>query len=245
MALAILSPVVLLALIPVYAISRILYNLLLHPLRNVPGYLPARATSAWLTAMDMAGHRSRTIDQWHRQYGPVVRVGPNEVSFADPRLIKEIYGQATPYMKSSFYDTLNIGKPGNMFDMTNREMHQERRRLLSHAFSAGSISGTEPLVAESISKYLNWCSKFQGTPFDVFVWHRRLALDMVGSLFLGKGFGTLENDKPLSYLVDLDHHFLVSGLRWHTPWLLPLTSWLPIPAWKHFLGAQQRLIDCK
>lgn len=28
----------------------------------------------------------------HEKYGDIVRVGPNELSFADPKAIREIYG---------------------------------------------------------------------------------------------------------------------------------------------------------
>jgi len=39
----------------------------------------------------------------HRQYGDIVRVGPNVLSSADPRAIKIIYGLNKGFVKTDFY----------------------------------------------------------------------------------------------------------------------------------------------
>ena len=33
--------------------------------------------------------------QWHRKYGPIIRVAPNSVNFTDPQAWKDIYGHRT------------------------------------------------------------------------------------------------------------------------------------------------------
>ena len=94
----------------IYTIYTAIHHLILHPLSSVPGPFLARLTSKNLTTHDILGYRAAFIDRAHRKYGPVVRIAPDELSFNDPSLIKEIYGQGSPYMKSEFYDALKVSE---------------------------------------------------------------------------------------------------------------------------------------
>ena len=173
-------------------------------------------------------------------YGPVIRIAPNELSFADPLAIKEIYGQGTPYMKSPFYDGMHLGTP-NLFDGRDRDAHKERRKLLSHAFSKTSINDAEPLIADQICKFFTWVEKKEGSAMDVYKWFRMLNLDITTSLFMGEEIGALDNDAPHEYLSNIDNHLKIGGMKWQMPYLLPLTSWVPIKSWQRFLTSQERL----
>jgi hypothetical protein len=82
----------LLALISVLVIIRALYRAYLHPLRKVPGPRLARVTELWRSNRYFRGQWHHDILKLHRQYGPVVRVAPNEVSIVSPDLIKTVYG---------------------------------------------------------------------------------------------------------------------------------------------------------
>ena len=99
------------------------YSYFWHPFRHVPGPFIAKLTPKWLSYRDIAGTRTASLHELHQVYGPVVRVAPGELSFADPLAIKEIYGQGTPYMKSPFYDGMHLGTP-NLFDGRDRASAQ-------------------------------------------------------------------------------------------------------------------------
>lgn len=75
---------------------------------------------------------------------------------------------------------------------------------------------------------------------DIVAWFRRLALDIVGSLFLGEEIGALDQDTPHEYLINMDNHFKLAGIKWEMPWILPLFGWLPIPSWQHFHESSNR-----
>jgi cytochrome P450 len=76
---------------------------------------------------------------------------------------------------------------------------------------------------------------------NVYTWFRMLSLDIVSSLFMGQAVGALDSDTEHEYLSNLDNHLKISGVRWQMPWLLPLTSWIPLPSWQFFLTSQARL----
>lgn len=79
------------ASILVLLIFRALYSVFLHPLRHVPGPRLAKVTELWRTNRYFKGYWHRDILDLHRQYGPVVRISPNEVSIVSPELSKTIY----------------------------------------------------------------------------------------------------------------------------------------------------------
>lgn len=71
------------------------YNVFLHPLRKIPGPFLAGLTELWRTTRYGRGQWHDDILDLHRQYGPVVRVSPNEVSFVDREALEQVYGHST------------------------------------------------------------------------------------------------------------------------------------------------------
>ncbi len=63
----------------------------MSPLRHIPGPLIGTLTPAWLFVIDTAGHRARYVHWLHQHYGPVVRIGPAELSFATAAAAHDIY----------------------------------------------------------------------------------------------------------------------------------------------------------
>lgn len=63
-----------------------------HGLNKYHGPFLASLTD-WWRFFDVYSRRPEiTHKKLHRQYGDVVRLGPNTLSFADPKAIKTIYG---------------------------------------------------------------------------------------------------------------------------------------------------------
>jgi hypothetical protein len=51
------------------------------------------------------------------RYGDIIRIGPNEVSFANPGQLKAIYGHGVPVLKTDFYAGGNFTGIDNIFSM--------------------------------------------------------------------------------------------------------------------------------
>lgn len=63
-----------------------------HGLQKYPGPLLASLTD-WWRFWDVLGRRPDiTHIRLHKQHGDIVRLGPNVLSFANPRALKTIYG---------------------------------------------------------------------------------------------------------------------------------------------------------
>ena len=155
------------------------YNLFFSPLRDIPGPFLARITTKWLTLNEISGNRSLVVAQAHEKYGPVIRIAPNELSFADRSCIKDIYFQASKFPKSHRYEGFSSGTRAS-FDMTDREQHRERRNLVRHVLAQSHIDESEPLIADQIRNALKWINESQGNSLECMLWLRRIMLDTAG-----------------------------------------------------------------
>lgn len=215
---------------------------LLTPLRKIPGPFLASLTEYWLILIDLPGLRTTIIHKLHQQYGPVVRIGPNEVSFADMSIVKEIYGQQSVYMKAPWYDSVSL-HPVGIFSMRNKADHSKRRSLLSHAFSQTSLNNTMPTICATVERLSKVIADSRGDSVDALAKFRRFALDIVGELFLGASFGALEAPQPPQFLADTDLFFLTMAIEEQFPWLYRTLSIIPIPKLQYALAARQRVAE--
>ena len=79
------------------------------PLRKIPGPGLSLFTSWVLKYHELRANRTRYIHALHLQYGPVVRIAPNEVAFASTDAVKEIYcSGGSGYDKTEFYDLFKV-----------------------------------------------------------------------------------------------------------------------------------------
>ncbi|OQO05753.1 hypothetical protein B0A48_09847 [Cryoendolithus antarcticus] len=229
-------------LIAGYVLLQIAYNRLFSPLRNIPGPFLASITGYWLVFVDLAGFRTTVIHKLHLRYGPTVRIGPQEVSFASAEAINTIYGQQTVFMKAPIYESMSL-QPLGIFSIRDKEAHSQRRSLLSHAFSSSNLQNTEPVIRERVDYLMQVLRQSKGSSVDALERFRAFSLDVVGQLFLGASFGALEAKQPPQFLHDMDKVFLISGMQWTFPWMFAVMSKLPVPALQDFLASKQRVTD--
>lgn len=208
-------------------ISQISRQAFESPLNQIPGPWLAKFTPYYIILIDAAGNRTQHIHKLHQRYGPVIRIGPEEVSFASPSAIKEIYSQGTPYLKAPWYDYMTV-PPAGVFSLRDRKDHADRRRLLSHAFSQSALNDAEPIMAELIAKMIYIVNKAAGEPLNMLLLCRRLSLDLVGQLFLGQSFQALDTKEPPEFLEWMDNLFLGHGIEYAFPIIFWLMKILPI-----------------
>lgn len=137
--------------------SQVIYNLYLHPLARFPGPLLHRATRlVWVYKL-MRGTLPHDVLPMHEKYGPVVRLAPNELSFADQDAWKDIYGHRTGAQHhgheefpkyATFYRSKGV-RPSIVHE-GDRTRHALLRRQLSHGFSDRCMREQEPIIGKYV-----------------------------------------------------------------------------------------------
>ncbi|OQV05466.1 hypothetical protein CLAIMM_10199 [Cladophialophora immunda] len=92
------------------------------------------------------GFRSSALLKAHRDH-PVVRIGPNSLSYGDPRAIKYIYGHNTSCSKDLFYSTLS-GSHYHLADVVDKSEHARKRKVLASAYAIKNLEGWEFKVSD-------------------------------------------------------------------------------------------------
>lgn len=105
-------------------------------LNKYPGPFLASLTDLW-RLWDVYGQRpERTLQALHAKYGDVVRIGPNCLSFADPAVLKSIYGLNKGFVKVG-YQTIHISTPAKISSPTSTlSNNPSSKATASHPSSA-------------------------------------------------------------------------------------------------------------
>ncbi|KIX01346.1 uncharacterized protein Z518_09071 [Rhinocladiella mackenziei CBS 650.93] len=175
-------------------IFRAVYLLYFHPLSKIPGPTLAALSTWWQKYYAAKLLKADQIQAAHLKYGDIVRIGPNELSFSNPRHLKAIYGHNVPVLKTEFYAGGKFTSEDNVFSMRNRDQHAARRKLMSRNFAQAPLMELAP---DLMRKAQALCSKLEelgsGT-INVYPWLHRLGLEFIFMLTLGRDFKLTETD---------------------------------------------------
>jgi hypothetical protein len=138
------------SLIPLwYVLLWIAYARLLHPLKHIPGPFWASVTRLWIVHHVRKGDMDVVQRALHLEYGPLVRIGPDEASCADPEAIRKIYSTSSPLTKASFYTIWHnkvFSKYPDNFSNTDEKLHAERRKIVNNVYSMTTVLSLEPYI---------------------------------------------------------------------------------------------------
>lgn len=116
-------------------VSMLLYRAFFHRLRSFPGPFPARLSTFYMTWL--SGRRGQVYEDvraLHTKYGDYVRVGPTEVSIADPAAFAAIHSATSQCERGPWYEILNPTVSLQM--VRDRKEHARRRKAWDRAFSS-------------------------------------------------------------------------------------------------------------
>ncbi|OKL62473.1 hypothetical protein UA08_02560 [Talaromyces atroroseus] len=154
--------------------SHVYWTLIASPLAKIPGPNWFFLTSLRLSWEEFQGTRTRTIHRLHQQYGPAVRIGPNEVSFNSLSALRQIYGAGSPFGRpSAFYRIFSMFGQTSLFTFYSSSDHAARKKIMSQVYSKSAVLKSP--VADSIqSKTKQFIDLIESDP--------RTASDLVRSL---------------------------------------------------------------
>jgi hypothetical protein len=87
--------------VSVLIIAYLANNYFKNGLNRYPGPMVAGLSDWWRFFVVLGRRPDITHLKLHRQHGDIVRLGPNVLSFSDPKAIKQIYGLNKGFVKVS------------------------------------------------------------------------------------------------------------------------------------------------
>ncbi|KAI0441523.1 cytochrome P450 [Xylaria telfairii] len=225
----------------------IIYQCLFAPLAIFPGPVAAKLSKGWRAYATYRGQWHRDLIALHQRYGPVVRIGPNELSIGDPEAFRQIYRTNAAYPKSASYSIWQGSRPFDLSGERNEKIHSTQRRLVARVYSMESMLRLESQMDELVTTLLG---KFDDVAFskqtiDLSYWLQLFAFDVVGAISFSKPFGFLSSESD-SYGPDKNLFSRIANTMhsaaWlmHAVWLFKLHQKFVMPLVGNLLAVNER-----
>ncbi|KAE8143442.1 cytochrome P450 [Aspergillus pseudotamarii] len=149
--------------------------------------------------------RTRELYLQHQKH-PVIRAAPNILSFRDVKAIKDIYGFGSSCQKHEMYKLQNGEGHMNILNVIDREDHNRKRRMLSHAFSTKNLESWEFKITDKVEKLVAQLDRRAHAPswnnspnqpntsmVDLRYWFNLFTVDAIADIALSERLGMLES----------------------------------------------------
>lgn len=155
------------------------------------------------------GARSTYLVELHKKH-PVIRTGPNTLSYGDVRAIKDIYGHGTKCTKDGSY-LVSAGSHYHLADVIDKPDHARKRKVLSAAYALKNLEEWEHKVADKAEKMVvhfdKCCTESlpkgatvpnaEDLTVDYRKWANFFSLDAIADIGLSEKLGFLDTGDDL------------------------------------------------
>ncbi|KAK0703696.1 cytochrome P450, partial [Lasiosphaeria miniovina] len=206
-------------------------------LKHIKGPLLAAFTDLWRARIQFFGPIQPMLLGLHSKYGPVVRVGPNTVSFSDPADMSIVFSARSGFAKvrlpfhrladsygglRAFVGGKSVGSILDMGDDENRAV----RRAMGNTFVTKNLLCYEDDVDATLATLLQTLRRraAAGTPFDLFQLLQLFQLDFLLRMAFSEDPGHLRHERDVIGIAKVTHRRVA---HWY--------AWQPVPALERFV----------
>lgn len=152
----------------------------------------------------MRGDISKWLDKLHAEYGPIVRIAPDELTTVSAKAWKDIYVSKPFLPKDPFSTTPPMNGADSLFTAVGHT-HARMRRTLVNAFSDKALREQSPII-ESYGDLLTTrlrreAAKSPQGAVDLAKYYGYATLDIIADLTFGDSFHGLEDDNEHSWIL--------------------------------------------
>ncbi|GME43052.1 benzoate 4-monooxygenase cytochrome P450 [Neofusicoccum parvum] len=242
-------------------VSMVIYGCHFHPLAHVPGPFLAKFSPLWIMK---ALHRMRfnsELQALHQKYGPAVRVGPNEVSFASLEAETAIYAKQEDgrFSKAgtflTLFSDLVLNAP-TLITIPDPALHKRLHKVIQQAFTPQALARQEPIqklhIDMAMSDFEDTAEK--GNKMDLADTLETMFWEIIGDLAFGEplmagkrptyeslkqlGKGSMPMVEALSFMLSMP------GVAQALETIRGLISAMPTPSQLSKLVPSAKLRDC-
>ncbi|KAF1821708.1 cytochrome P450 [Dissoconium aciculare CBS 342.82] len=184
-----------------YTLLSTIHNIYFGPLAKYPGP-KIRALSTLPKALTLLrGTEATEYVKLHDRYGPVVRVGPNELSYIGTgQIFKDVHGARKSGEQLPFKDPKMVPPPLTGVDSmltADDANHVRHRRIMSPAFADRGLKDLEPMLIEWINKLIDKLGSVAdaGKKADMVMYYNCTTFDIMADMSFGASLGMLEAEE--------------------------------------------------
>jgi cytochrome P450 len=196
---SLLDPLNVVGALAAVIISYVVYTIYLHPLSHIPGPFIGRLTSLYLYRISYNGVEASTIDALHKQYGPVVRIAPNEVDIADGAALHSVYVKNGGFLKNPCYTNFDIDGFPTIFSGLDPAHRAVRSKAVVGMFAPQAIREGRDVIYGCVERMVRRIQKEKeaapGLPINVLNTFRSLALDAVTAYLFSQPYNGINEQK--------------------------------------------------
>ncbi|OTA98450.1 hypothetical protein M426DRAFT_258921 [Hypoxylon sp. CI-4A] len=186
-----------------YTIILVIYRIYFQPLAKFPGPKLAAITGWREIYIDHLksprGNFMGEIGKMHRQYGPIVRINPNEIHVNDSKWMATLYASSPSAQRDRYLPTGHLlGSPKGVFGTVSHSVHRNRRAALNPLFSkSNAAAAATTMIYDHVDLLLNRMDEHVSR--DSFVKMRSsfsaFTTDTVAKYSTGQSKSLLEDEK--------------------------------------------------
>lgn len=143
----------------------------------------------------------------HNIYGPVLRIAPNEVTFADEEAWVDIFQTRSNYeqfLKDPLWWSRQPGQPNSLLSAIDPEEHANIRKVLAPSFTPRALRAQEPIIHRYVNLLVERLQELvaaaedngeKAAEIDMTPWFHFTTFDIFGDLGFGESFDCLQSSK--------------------------------------------------
>lgn len=173
----------------------------------------------------ISGQLPHQVKSIHEQYGEVVRVGPNELSFTNPAARRDIH--TTNFARPREYKDKPPGKDAENLISASEQDHAQFRKIPAPAFSEKSTQKQQPLIQSSIDLLIEKLHQAiaddtsgTATVVDLLKWLNYTTFDIIDSFIWSSSFGCLDEVRShpwIQVIAQFKTALIVGAFKFYPP----------------------------
>ncbi|KAJ5155403.1 hypothetical protein N7492_008206 [Penicillium capsulatum] len=137
-------------------LTQVVYRLFFHPLCKYPGPRLGAITHWYATYFVAKGRFHTKTRELHLRYGPVVRYGPNSLSFDSPRAQQDIYGLRSNTKKPHEYCVFSASRSvPNTISAVEKDDYAFKRRAHTQFYYESSLKEVENRILDKVDTFVH------------------------------------------------------------------------------------------
>ncbi|KAK3349723.1 cytochrome P450 [Lasiosphaeria hispida] len=207
-----------------------------YRLRHFKGPLSASLSYFFIVKAGTSGRMWDVYKDLNKQYGPLARIGPNDLITDDPDIIRRMSAARSTYQRSGWYSAMKLNPyQDSMFSLRDTAAHDK----LKHRCAAGYAGRENPTIEAGVdfgiagfinlirTKYLSTETELK--PLDFGRKTQYLTLDTITKIAFSREFGFLATDSDVHrYVESTESMFVFNQLCGEVPWMYSIfhSDWM-------------------